>query len=101
MSQTNSLPAINDTSPSAFADDVEANTVIANTEILLSISPNALSRSNDDWKSTEDNNDIQDDLEVINNNPQEQNNDDGWANFDTFENKTNQNSEVNLLIYDI
>ena len=82
MSQNNHFPSIDETS--SFDDDGVENNVI--------LSPDALSYSNDDWKSVDDNNDIdinqiQDDLTVINNN--------GWANFDTLENNANRTIEVN------
>ncbi|CAF5048219.1 unnamed protein product, partial [Rotaria sp. Silwood1] len=93
MSQNNNILSTNEKSSLSFNNDIDEN-----NQILSSNLPNELSNNNnndDEWKSANDNddidiNEIQDDLTTINN---EQNNNDGWANFDTFENNTNSNSE--------
>jgi hypothetical protein len=106
-------------------DDVDENeneiiSTIHNDELLSSTSPDVLNNSNDDWKSVDggddddDNNDadnaqIQDDTSIINDentatnihttheeNLQEEANDNGWANFATFESKPDEVSEVNI-----
>ncbi|CAF3541632.1 unnamed protein product [Rotaria sp. Silwood1] len=94
MSQNNNILSTNEKSSLSFNNDIDEN-----NQILSSNLPNELSNNNnndDEWKSANDNddidiNEIQDDLTTINN---EQNNNDGWANFDTFENNTNSNSEI-------
>jgi hypothetical protein len=115
MSHSVSLPPVHDTSPPPFDDDVDEDDVvptIQNDEFLSSTSPDVLNNSNDDdWKSVDNNNDtdiaqIQDDIAIVNdenvstdvNLTNEDTNDD-WANFATFENATDEVSEVNNLLY--
>jgi len=115
MSHSGILPPIHDSSPPPFDDDVDENDVIPtiqNDEFLSSTSPDVLNNSNDDdWKSADNNNDtdiaqIQDDIAIVTdenistdvNLTNEDTNDD-WANFATFENATDEVSEVNNLLY--
>ncbi|CAF0921378.1 unnamed protein product [Rotaria sordida] len=93
MSQNNNFLSVNEnsTSSSSFNNDIDEK-----NQILLSNLPDELNNDNDDWKSADDNhdidiNEIQDDLITVNN---EQNNNDGWANFDTFENNTDPKSQI-------
>ncbi|CAF2325116.1 unnamed protein product [Rotaria sp. Silwood2] len=116
MSQPIIVPPVHDTSPPPFDDDVDENDLIPtiqNPELLSSASSDVLNNSNDDWKSIDNNNDtefaqIEDDKSIVNNenvlpnnnitneeNFEEEKNDDDWANFATFENKTDEVSEVN------
>jgi hypothetical protein len=126
MSHSNILRPVHETSPPPLDDDddVDENeneiiSTIHNDELLSSTSPDVLNNSNDDWKSVDggdddDNNDadnaqIQDDTSIINDentatnihttheeNLQEEANDNGWANFATFESKPDEVSEVNI-----
>jgi hypothetical protein len=115
MSHSVILPPVHDTSPPPFDDDGDeddAIPTIQNDEGLSSTPPDVLNNSNDDWKSVDDNNDtdiaqIQDDIPIVNDanvltnvNPTNgDNDDDGWANFATFENKTDDVLEVNNLLH--
>jgi hypothetical protein len=110
MSHSVILPPVHDTSPPPFDDDVDENDVIPtieNNQISSTNSPDVLSNSNndDDWKSVEDNNDtdiaqIQNDPTIVNDKNVNSTNDDDddWANFATFENKTDEFLEVNNVV---
>jgi hypothetical protein len=116
MSRSVILPPVHDSSPPPFDDDVDENDVIPNIqndEFLSSTSPDVLNNSNDDddWKSVDNNNDtdivqLQDDIAIVNNenvltnvNLTNEDENDDWANFATFENKTDEVPEVNNLLY--
>ncbi|CAF4018651.1 unnamed protein product [Rotaria sp. Silwood2] len=105
MSQNNNFLSTNEKSSLSFTNDVDENKLILTSENNQILSSNLLDELNnnntDDWKSADDNsdidvNEIQDDLITVNN---EQNNNDGWANFNTFENNVNHNSEVNYSFH--
>lgn len=91
MSQNNIFPAVNETSLSSFNDNHDENNQTS--------SSNSVNNNDEDWKSAEDNDDaniseIQEDLTVLNN---QQNDDVGWANFDTFDNNSFSDAKVSFF----
>ncbi|UJR33324.1 hypothetical protein I4U23_020774 [Adineta vaga] len=116
MSQSVIVPPVHDTSPPPLDDDVDENetiTIVQDNEFLSSTtSPDVVENSNEEWKSVDDNNDtdiaqLQDDLTSIDNEKnaididpthekpieEENNNEDDWANFATFETKTEDDDD--------
>jgi len=123
MSQSVVVPPVHDTSPPPFDDDVDDNDFVptmSNDDYLQASTPptavaDVLNNSNDDWKSVDDNNDtdiaqVEQDNEQIETNVEnkedvivveEKENDDGWANFASIGNKTDEVLEVNRFQVEI
>lgn len=123
MSHPVALPPVHDTSPPPFDDDVDENDLdptIGINQFVLSTSPDVLNNSNDDdWKSinndddgVDTNNDTNtaqthEDTAIVTEEetsvkitPANDDNED-WANFATFENKTDEVLEVSYSLISV